>query len=311
MLKLATQKKRTTMRLVTAYSFIILWCYSLSIFSLTSKQEKPHKHSKNKRLHLISNPTGYSLTQGDLYISELAIAYGLTNRFVLSTNLASILGLNESERLNPNLDLKYLLISTSRHRSALGLKFEQYAVTAVDRTTTQVMMEETRDDPKCPRCIKEISRTVLSVEKNLRKWREQIDISSPISNTNNLIRHEYHYKKNSSWSLQLYYAHSLSFLVLKDKQLNLHVGGHLEVNHIAWEKAWFNRPSFRLYSGLDVELSKTLSILGEFFYDPDYYNWLTNKSTIGLDLGIMYAYTPNFNVLFHLQPYFLGFSWLL
>ena len=60
----------------------------------------------------MSNPTGYSLTQGDVYVSELAIAYGLSNRVALSTNLASILGLNDSERLNPNLDLKYLLIST-------------------------------------------------------------------------------------------------------------------------------------------------------------------------------------------------------
>ena len=299
------------MRLVTAYSFIILWCYPLSIFSLTSKQENLRKHSKNKRLHLMSNPTGYSLTQGDVYVSELAIAYGLSNRVVLSTNLASIFGLSESERSNPNLDFKYLLISTNRYHSSLGVKFEQHAVTAVHRTTTQVIMEETRDDPKCPRCIKETSRTVLSVEKNLRKWREQIEIASPISNTNNLIRHEFDYDKNISWKAQLYYAHSLSFLILKDKQLNLHVGGHLEINHIAWEKAWFNRPSFRIYSGLDIELSKTLSIIGELFYDPDYYNWLTNKSALGLDVGILYAYTDNFNVLFHLQPYFIGFSWLL
>ena len=299
------------MRFFTFFSFTILWCYPLSIFSLTQTPQNPDQLKKNKRLHLISNLTSRTLMQGEFYFSELAIAYGITNQIVLLTNLASIAGINESEQSNPNFNIKYKLVSTDHYNSSVGLTANQYTVTGVDRTTTQVTMEETSNNPSCPKCVKEVSRTVLSVEKNLRKWREQLDIVYPIKNTNNLIRNEYSYKKNISWNLQLYYTHSLSFLILKNKQLNLHFGGHLEINPLAWEKGWLKRPSFRIHSGLEIAVSQTISILGELFYDPDYYNWLTNKSKVGLDFGIRYAYTPNIHFLFHLQPYFIGFSFSL
>ena len=70
-----------------------------------------------------------------------------------------------------------------------------------------------------------------------------------------------------------------------------------------------DRPSFRLYGAFDLDVSRDFKILGELFYDPDYFSITRDHPKVGVDVGLMWAYSETLRFLVHLDVPFVGIYW--
>ena len=91
-------------------------------------------------------------------------------------------------------------------------------------------------------------------------------------------------------------------------RFSLHAGANIELNALNYDD-WVGLPAYRAYAGLDLDLSPSVKILGEVFYDPNFRNIITEDRGLGVDFGIVWALTKNFRLLVHTQPYILGLYW--
>ena len=116
------------------------------------------------------------------------------------------------------------------------------------------------------------------------------------------------------WQSKFYLAQSLSILLERGGRLGLHLGGQFELNSFNFDELDNpNRQSYRFHFGFDIDLSRRFKLLGEMYYDPDRDNNIItgDDGPVGVDFGLMFAFTQNFRMQFHLQPYFLGLYWRL
>ena len=116
------------------------------------------------------------------------------------------------------------------------------------------------------------------------------------------------------WQTRFYLAQSLSILLERGGRLGLHLGGQFELNSFNVEELDNpKRQSYRFHFGFDIDLSRRFKLLGEMFYDVDRVNNVITggDGPVGVDFGLMFAFTQNFRMQIHLQPWFLGLYWRL
>jgi hypothetical protein len=271
--------------------------------SFKDRSLRRFSHNIEPLIDIFFDPTASTFREGDIYISGLSFAYGISDSSLFSVNLIELAGLTHSE-FNPNIEFKKQIFNTKTgdavNSGALGFRAQLKHLNFYTKNTFEVTR---KDDGLCKNCI-EVSREKVSSE-TVRPRRKDTDIS----NSAKKVIYEEIYENNLGWNLQLYYAHTWSFLMKRGGRFSFHNGVILEVNHIIKDKSWLDFPTFRVYSGLDMDVSKKFKVLAEVFYDPSFYNVIVSQEKIGVDFGILWAITESFRLLFHIQPYFVGLYW--
>lgn len=264
-----------------------------------------YSHSVEPIIDLFFDPTGYTFKKGDVYISGLSLAYGFTDSFLMSVNLVSLAGLNAAGSINPNFEAKLNLIDYRaddwEYYVSVGTKFGllehvgNYEVSYVDDVETG-----------------RIKR---------RRWRDYSFNDNANADTSPIPREEEEgprsrvdFEHELGWQTKFYVAQSLSFLLERGGRLGLHLGAQFELNSFNInELSDSRRRSQRFHFGFDLDLSRSFKLLGEVFHDVDRVNNVItgDEGPVGVDFGLMYAFTDSFRLQVHVQPYFLGFYWRL
>ena len=177
-----------------------------------------------------------------------------------------------------------------------------YSLNGLNRTREKITYSSI-DYPR-----NEISREKISEDRNIRLPEREKDNRELDSTWDAKERTEYTYEKLYGQKHQFYFAHSFSKALKKGGRVGFHMGGILELNHINYER-WSKRPSYRVYTGMDLDLSKKYKLLAEMLYDPDFVSIVNPERKLAMDIGLMYAWTDKFRFLVHLQVPFIGLYW--
>ena len=264
-------------------------------------------HSIEPLIDIFFSPTGYVFKKGDLYVSGLSLAYGFSDSFLMSVNGVSLAGLNVAGEINPNFEAKLNLVdyrddgleyfvsvgtkaSLFEHVGNYWITYEDEA--EVSRTKHRRWNEyerenEDEDDPERPEGEPSPS------DENRNNRRTETD-------------------EAIGWQTQFYVAQSLSFLLDRGGRLGVHLGGQFELNSFNIDELDNpKRQSYRLHLAFDIDLSRRFKLLGEVFYDKDRVRsmWTEEEGPVGIDFGLMYAFTQNFRLQVHIQPYIIGLYW--
>ena len=183
-------------------------------------------------IDMFFDPTANVFNQGDVYISGLSLAYGMTSSSLISVNLVNLVGLNQAEKVNPNVELKWqpYFTRTSRleHGMALGLKAQTYNFNGFSNYYYNANGQQIRQsairhhegylysDDRCD----EDATTVSRVEGRAYAC------SVP----------------NFGWQTQLYIAQSVSWLMKRGGRFSLHAGANIELNALNYED-WVGLPA--------------------------------------------------------------------
>ncbi|MEE2959887.1 MAG: hypothetical protein VYA34_04020 [Myxococcota bacterium] len=275
---------------------------------LEKESRETFSHTIEPLIDIFFDPTAYVFESGDIYLSGLSLAYGLTDTTLLSLNLVTLVGLNETQNLNPNIELKWQPYFSRgnkvEHGIAVGIRSQTFTYNGNHHTFFNAAGQEEGYEKR---------RTNFEEEENSRYANRSSYSTEDMENTTRLsqdVNQDPYYieKEDYGWETQLYVANSLSWLLQRGGRFGLHAGAQIEYNSFNFRK-WTSFPTYRFHLGFDLDLSKYFKILGEVFYDPDFRNHITGAKGMGIDFGIMIAATDRFRVLFHLQPYFLGLYW--
>ena len=279
-----------------------------SLFGEMAGQQEEIKsgfsHSIEPVIDIFFDPTGYTFKKGDLYISGLSLAYGFTDSFLMSVNLVSLAGLNAAEEINPNFEAKLNIVDYRgddfEYFVAIGTKFGLLEHVGNYEITFRDEIETSR-----------IKR---------RRWRDESFLhdsdmgdSNMLEQPNGESRMRIEIQEEMGWQSKFYIAQSLSFMLNRGGRLGLHLGAQLELNSFNFDELdEEKRRSHRFHLGFDIDLSRRFKLLGEIFHDVDRENnWVTDDGPVGVDFGLMYAFTKNFRIQVHIQPMLVGFYWRL
>ena len=269
-----------------------------------------YSHVIEPLIDIFLDPTGYTFQEGDIYVSGFSLAYGFTNKLLMSVNVVSFAGLNDANSFNPNLEVKYNIFSKRRAKRdwffSVVSRNESFNLNAVHVRKYKVTYEDGPNN--CNACVVK-TKELISEEKTQRPWKlNKADDDSNISD-NMYERNEYEYENRVGWNTKIFLANTLSWPLKRGGRVSAHQGLMLGTHPVSLEKGWDKFPVYRIYTGFDLDLSRSFKVLGELFYDPDTISLFANNSGPVLDFGIMYAATESFRLLFHIQPYIIGLYW--
>jgi len=240
--------------------------------SRIGKPSGQFSHTIEPLIDVFFDPTGYTFKKGDLYLSGLSFAVGLSDKTLLSTNLVELSGLGiafggsrNRVSVNPNFELKHQLLfkRTAQREWALSTGF-MYQMSALNGRTNNGVIQR---------------------------------------------RNASNGTKVYGWRTQAYLANTVSWLRDNGQgRISWHMGFRGELNKVNVSN-YSELFSYRFYNGFDVDLNRRIKLIGEVFYDPDYQNVVTRENFWGTDVGVMFALSENFRFLLHTQPYFIGVYW--
>ncbi|MBC60918.1 MAG: hypothetical protein CMP11_00525 [Zetaproteobacteria bacterium] len=276
------------------------------------KLRSAYSHAIEPVIDIFFDPTAYTFRKGSIYLSGLSLAYGLTDRTLISSNLLSFAGIfNSSGELNPNFEYKYNFykkkVSKKEILYTVGFRFNAFSENAVTKIRERVTYTPINDNDNYS--DRQEKTEELNREEDLRVWRSLNSEDEDFSDQLLTVRERDRYESQTGWKTELYFVRTESYILDRGGRFGYHLGGILQYNHITYKKGWLNRPSGRLYIGSDLDLSRDFKILGEIIYDPDFLNIITQQSEVGVDFGFLYALNDNFRLLVHIQPYVFGIYW--
>jgi hypothetical protein len=270
-----------------------------SVFGKKEKFSRGYSDKIEPLIDIFFDPTGYTFEEGDIYLSGLSLAYGYSDTFLFSVNLINFAGLNDSNRINPNIELKKQLIASRGGRYdyllSLGFRGEIHSNNGKKvKYYNRVQKEDSKGEKyfiyeKGSFIKEQIHRPNASIDSDNKKYTEE--------------------EKLIGWKTQFYIANTWSFIKERGGRVNYHLGMFLNVNHMLKYKTWLQMPTYKVYAGFDVDMSRSFKLLGEIFYDPNYAFLFSAQDELGVDFGILWSYSETFRILVHLKPYFLGFYW--
>jgi RNase P/RNase MRP subunit p29 len=261
-------------------------------------------HTIEPLIDVFFDPTGYTFKKGDLYLSGLSFAVGITDKTLISTNLVELSGLGSAFRdnydgvsVNPNFELKHqLLLRRSAEREwalSTGFTYQMNALNGYTERTVDCTTNGSSADT--PRRKNHGERRRYSYNNgcyNIRPGDTRMETEDIYG-----------------WRTQVYLANTISWLRGNGQgRISWHAGLRAELNNFN-VKDYGEFFSYRLYNGFDVDLNRRIKLIGEVFYDPDFRNYMTDEKYWGADMGVMFAMSENFRFLLHTHPYFVGLYW--
>ncbi len=272
-------------------------------------QKKTFFAGEEQNTTLFSDPTAFVLPPYTFYIAGFSMGYGFTDRMHLFTSLR--------HDFNADLNLTSRFILMQRH---LGAKKSNLALEASLFSNHDMNREYAR-----------------YYEENQLK---EIDSDGGLD----AIKELYGKNKEFYWKASLIYS-IRSPLKSGRGNWSLHFGG--TVDKLAFEEAvtsgvsadgdnvnlsgGFGKNSFhayRLYAGMDYDLSRKIKFISEVFYDPGNHYQSFGKSIEGyfendflpdysqgerkefdLDFGITYAANNSLRIGFHFQQPYITLYW--
>ena len=289
-----------------------------------AREGEGFSHSIEPLIDIFFDPTGYTFEEGDIYVSGLSMGYGLSDDLLMSVNVVKFVGFIGGE-FNPNLELKYNVFESRSEGLetfvSVGVRGELFGHLA-DKRTQYTEDSVFRQDEWNNWCDRRGESRVELGSQTVRRWRESRDgyedgelephdAGRPTSQADCDSRTYSDYEPRQGWRTQLYLASTFSRLMERGGRMSLHLGGIFEMNEVHTDEwSWAERPSFRVYSAFDLDVSRGFKLLGEFFYDPDYAAILRDDSPkVGVDFGVMWAYSETLRFLIHLDAPFVGIYW--
>ncbi len=277
---------------------------------------KGYSHSIEPLIDIFFDPTGYTFKKDEVYLSGLSLAYGLSDDLLVSSNVVSLVGMNDAGQVNPNVEIKKRIYThkegSKEWNTAISFRFDSVYKNGVNKYVDTVKYENMSRDNNIS-LPQEISRTNQAdqTKKDLRPSVDRISDDGDEDYGFTEERNEVRYENINGWNARVFYARSVSWLLDRGGRFGFHWGAKLELNPVGLRVGWFKRPSYRVYAAFDLDLSRKFKALGEIYYDPDAYNWVTSQEGAVLDVGIMYAASDTFRFLVHVQPYIIGIYWRL
>jgi hypothetical protein len=297
-------------------------------------------------IDIFFEPTGYTFQQGDIYISGLSFGYGFTDNFHATVNVLELVGLNSNGMPNLRATTKWNFFKRKNAKrewlmsavlagdafTRLGNQQRIKSNTEFTRSATDSDEDATPEDREWT-----VSKEgTLSVTGN-RNTNFFGDESNDDSQDGEFYITDIDQADDDGWSCytdtepaealrvtgncsssnndsmggpraELYFANTYSWLLQRGGRFGWHNGVKLSMDALNYNN-WTADPTYRVYSAFDLDLNHKFKLLGEIFYDPNYKAIFTDVEDIGLDFGMMYAFTPDFRVLIHLEGPFLGLFW--
>ncbi len=289
-------------------------------------------------IDIFFSPTGYTFQEGDIYVSGFSLGYGFTDNFHATVNILELVGLNGNGSPNLRATTKWNFLKKKNAKR----EWLMAAVLAGDVHTRLGSQQVTKRNVGLTRSsteddywqITQDSTLEVTTTRNSNFFGGDSDDNGSIGgeyigsvqdgddywqcygNTapnENALSATADCERDGSDTVagprgQLFLANTYSWLLDRGGRFGWHSGVRLSMDQLNYQN-WVADPTYRVYSAFDLDLNSRFKLLGEVFYDPNYKAIFTNVEDIGLDFGMMYAFTPDFRVLVHLEGPFIGLFW--
>ncbi|MCB9740438.1 MAG: hypothetical protein H6747_14340 [Deltaproteobacteria bacterium] len=269
-----------------------------------------------RSVDLLDLPAAQSLPQGTIFASGTSVGFAPAGRLLLAVDLAELVGLNRALTPDPNLRLR-VSVARQGHDAGAGASGETAlelggwwrTPLASRRTDQRVVYADGRGAGVY---------VVESVETLGSRWAR---IWEPRTWTPTLPRFGGEtvrrvYRERSGWLLRLDLVQRLRLPLAvgageAPRAVQLHGGASLGLSavHLQGDAGWGALPAWRLFAGVDIDLSERVRLLASVRYDPDHWNALTRTPALGVDTGVQIRISGSFALQVHAQPGFIGVGW--
>jgi len=287
----------------------------------TMDKDSDFSLGEEQLIDLFFDPTGYTLDQGTLYLSGLSFAFGISEKFHVSSKWSGFF-YNDF-----NIRPKYKVLDIGnwekQHALSVGLHYHtNWWSDKVEWKNGEVKVNDTTmfwggyyqidDNPKYEETQDCWDNNGIE-ECNGEKYVYEVGSSVNENEYNNMIE------------FFSAYTYSTAREGLKGRTSHT-FGANIQLPA--------NRDYFyRVYYGLDIDINRKLKMIGEVFYDPSYASrdgWFrddnyefqldelsdsqvleptVSSDNLHLDFGFMYALNESFRFGLHFQPYIFAFYW--
>ncbi|MBL90440.1 MAG: hypothetical protein CMH56_01320 [Myxococcales bacterium] len=297
-------------------------------------------------IDIFFSPTGYTFAKGDIYISGLSLGYGFTDNFHATVNILELVGLNSLQSPNlratakwnffkrKNAKREWLMAAVLAGDVQTRLGTSSSIIRDVQLTRNSTGNDDQTDPADSQWQIQSQGDSTTTFQRSSNFFgdsdedessREEYyftDVqvgeedyyscysnSDPTEQTTALASCYSQDGQSASGSRgELFLANTYSWLLDRGGRFGWHNGLKLSVDTRNYDN-WAADPTYRVYSAFDLDLNPKIKLLGEVFFDPNYKSLFTDLEDVGLDVGMMYAFTTNFRVMFHLDAPFIGLFW--
>lgn len=230
-------------------------------------------YSQSRLIDIFFDPTGYTLEKGSIYLSGLSWGVGLTDNIDISSSYWRYFFAD----LNIRPKIKIYSSGNIEADKALSVGFHLHAGGQTGKW----------DFKKDSTVITDWSGTTLGYRKN-NEWNEVGK-----------------YGDMFMWG-EIFTGYTMSFLKGdKRGRIAYHIGASAVIHKSeTYPRAWI---------AVENDVTEKFKILGQIYYDPfqpSYRERINNekrKNPFDVDLGFVYAYSKNFRIGIHYQPYIILF----
>jgi hypothetical protein len=268
-----------------------------------------------RSVDLLDLPSAHVPTDGTLFVSGMAVGWVPRERLLVGVDVAELGGLNRSLRPDPNLRLRYALARTGGEATGdasgeTAVQLEVFGSTplASERVDQRVVYQQGRGEG-----IYIVDHVETVGTKLTRVWEPRTWTPVLPSGGGTSTRRVYHEQRG--WLAQLTLVQRLHLPLMRGGALALHGGAAIGLHaaHVDAEgglgSGWLALPAWRVFAGVEVDLSRSVRLLASVRYDPDHWNALARTPALGVDTGVQIRLSGNLALQVHVQPGFVGLFW--
>jgi len=291
----------------------------------TMDKDSDFSLGEEQLIDLFFDPTGYTLDQGTLYLSGLSFAFGITEKFHVSSKWSGFF-YNDF-----NIRPKYKVLDIGnwekQHVLSVGLHYHtNWWANKYEWKSGRVNLADDGDAADY-----KYWSGYYEMDDN-----PEYELGDCWDNGNGTTEcnEEYVWKVESNENEDDYnnmieffgaYTYSTAREGLKGRTSHT-FGANIQ---LPADRDYF----YRIYYGLDIDINRKLKMIGEIFYDPSYrsredsfgddnyeieieelsnsqvFEPTADSENVHFDFGFMYALNESFRFGIHFQPYIFAFYW--